>query len=76
MNYNDTVEKDHFACIIDADVEEYFKEEFIGWGNVNWVALNPAKRSHCNSFVKSIEEQLDMHLLENNLRVISKFATY
>ena len=55
-NYNDIVETNHRGYIIDIAMEEYFKVEFNNWDCMNKVMLNPAKWSHREQFVKSIEK--------------------
>ena len=37
MNYNNIVKLDYYTYMIDADIEEYFKDEFSGWNNINRV---------------------------------------
>ena len=56
INYNEIVERDYQAYVIDINIEEYFDEAFSGWDNINRVILNPPRRSHRNIFVESIEE--------------------
>ena len=56
MNYNEIVETDHWAYVIDVDIKEYFDKAFSGWDNINRVMLNLARRSYKNAFVESIEE--------------------
>ena len=48
-------------------MEEYFKVEFNNWDCMNKVMLNPAKWSHREQFVKSIEKQLEPYQLEEDL---------
>ena len=61
MNYNDIVELDHHTYMIDADIEEYFKDEFSRQDNVNRVMLNLAKRSHREKFNEVIEDELNAY---------------
>jgi len=56
MNYNEIVESDHRVFIVDMDIEEYFKDEFSGWDNINRVMINPARKSHQQKFNKVIEQ--------------------
>ena len=41
INYNDIVESNHCAYMIDVDIKEFLKEEFSRWENANQVILNP-----------------------------------
>ena len=56
LDYNDIVESDHWACIIDVDIEEYFKDKFSRWDNINCVMLNPVRRSYRETFKEVIED--------------------
>ena len=76
MNHDDIVETDHRACMIDINVEDYFKEEFNVWDDINHVMLNPAKRSHREVFVETTEEQLQSHQLENDLMNMTSSTTW
>ena len=67
LDYNDIVESDHKGYLIDVAIEDYFSDDIGEWDNINKVMLNPAYRSHREMFFKSLEEQLDIYLLENNL---------
>ena len=46
LGYNEIVETDHRAYMIDVNINEYFDEEFNEWDKINYVILNPARRSH------------------------------
>lgn len=74
ISYNDIVETDHRACVIDVNVEDYFKDEFNEWDKTNHLMLNPAKRSHREVFVETIEEQLETHTVENDLMIMMNSA--
>ena len=67
LDYNDIVESDHKGYLIDVAIEDYFSDDVGEWDNINKVMLNPARRSHRKLFVKLLEEQLNMYLLENDL---------
>ena len=76
MNYNEIIESDHRAFIVDIDIEEYFKDEFSGWDNINRVMLNPARKSHRQKFKEVLEEQLEIYNLEEELEVMKGTASY
>ena len=61
INYNDIVELDHRAYIIDIAIDKYFDKEFSSWGNINRVIMNPARRNHREVFVELIENQLNVY---------------
>ena len=76
MNYNEIIQSDHRAYMIDIDIREYFKDEFEGWDNVNRVMLNPARKSHREKFKEVIEEQLEIYNLEDELTKMERSASY
>jgi len=76
LGYNEIVESDHRAYMINVMIEEYFEEELSIWNNINKVMLNPAWRSHREKFLESIENQLNTYQLENDLELIRRSATY
>ena len=43
INYNDIVETNHKAQMININAEDYLKEEFNVWDKINYIMLNLAK---------------------------------
>jgi len=76
MNYNEIVESDHRAFMIDVDIEEYFNDEFSGWDKINRVMINPARKSHRQKFQEVIEEQLEIYNIEEDLEAMKINANY
>ena len=56
-------------------MEEYFDVEFSQWDNINRVMLNPSKRSHRETFVEVLEEQLNIYQLENDIEQMKVHTT-
>ena len=67
LDYNEIVESDHKAYVIDIALEDYFHVEISDWDNINKVMLNPARRSHREQFIETLEQQLNLYMLENDL---------
>ena len=67
VSNNEIINTDHRAYIVDANLEDYFNEEFSRWDEIKHVMLDPAKRSHREKFVEELENQLDYHQIERML---------
>jgi len=67
LSYNEIVETDHRAYMVDVNIEEYFDENMNEWDNINHVILNPARRSHRERFVEVVEELLQIYPIEDDL---------
>ena len=65
--HNEIVFTDHRACIVDTNVEECFNDNFSLWDEINHVKLNPARRSHRDKFYEELEEQFNVHRIEDLL---------
>ena len=46
LSYNKIVEIDYRAHMIDVNIDKYFNEEFNKWNKINYMILNPARRSY------------------------------
>jgi len=75
LNYNEFIDTDHRAYVIDVNIDEYFNEEFNEWDKINKVLLNPARRTHRERFVEAVEDQLQLYSLEEDLNEMSYETT-
>ena len=75
LSHAEVVISDHRPCVIDVNLEEYFNECFSSWDQINSVKLNPSRRSHKEKFCEALEEQLDVHQLENKIHHIEQCPT-
>jgi len=76
INYNEIIESDHRAFMIDVDIEEYFEDEFRGWDKINKVMLNPARKSHRQKFQEVIEKELEIYNIEDELETMKLSVNY
>ena len=71
ITHNEIVLSDYRAFIIDINFEDYFNDEMSSWDNINYVILDPARKSYHLKFVEKLEEQLDRYqiksIIKNNL---------
>ena len=75
LSYNEVIETDHRAYVVDVNIEDYFNEDFNEWDKINHVILNPARRSHRQAFVEAIEEQLNIYPIEEDLHEMEYITT-
>ena len=75
-DYNDLFETDHRGCVIDIAFDEYFETEFSSWDHTNKVMLNPLRRSHREKFEETLEHQLSMCQLEEELEQMKITTTF
>ena len=68
IDYEELVESNYKGCIIDLAMEDYFGSVISNQDNLNKVVLNPAHCSHREKFAESLEEQLEIYALEDNLQ--------
>ena len=70
--HNEIVWSNHRAYIIDINLEDYFNKEMSSWDNINYVNLDPAKKSHRLTFLVELEEQLDRHQIKSLIQNYSE----
>ena len=75
FSHAEVVISDHRPCVIDVNLEEYFNECFSSWDQIDSVKLNPSRRSHKDKFCEALEEQTDVHQLENKINHIAQCPT-
>ena len=65
--HNEIVFADHRALIVDVNAEEHFNDNFSLRDQMNHVKLNPASRGHREKFYEKLEEQSNVHRIEDSL---------
>ena len=76
ISYNNIAETEHRVYMIDVNAEDYFDAEVNMWDKINHVVLNLVKRLHREEFAETIEEQLEIYALENDLMSMMNTATW
>ena len=76
LDYNDIFETDHRGYMVDIALDEYFEMEFSSWDQINKVMLNPSRRSHREKFVVTLENQLNIYQLEDELEQMKITTTH
>ena len=62
---NKVIDADHRPFAIDINLEEYFRETFSGWDNINKRVLNLSRRSHRDRFQILVEEMIEIMQIED-----------